>query len=110
MKAQWIKYFNFETEKFYDRPCCPECSEKYEPTPIIYEHGHYICFNCHQEAEVDRKQKKWIDDMRRTRTKIQKCFCCGAYKFVMRQRRNPVTHKWENRSGKCGNCGTQIII
>ena len=110
MKAEWIKYFNFSTEQSYDRPCCPVCSELYEPTPIVYEHGHYVCLNCHQEAELDKKQKKWIDDMRRTKKSVDKCFVCGAYKFVTTRRRDPITRKWKTCSGRCSNCGCTIRV
>lgn len=110
MKAQWMKYFDYQTEKYYERPCCPECSAKSEPTPVVVEHDKYVCLNCHADIEVDKKQKKWIDDMRKTKLSVEKCFMCGAYKMVYTKKRNPVTRKWQVSSGVCGNCGCKTKV
>lgn len=109
MKAEWIVYTNNNGES-YKRPCCPKCSEEYEPTPVVYKNGKYICLNCQQVIELTYLQKRWIDRMRRTRKKVDKCFMCGAYRMVLTQRRDPVTHKWKTCSGKCGNCDCKLIV
>lgn len=110
INAKWLRYFDGHKDIGYERPCCPICSEVYGPTPIVYKESKYICINCQKEAELDRKQRKWIDDMRKTKTTIEKCFVCGAYKFVTKKRRNPITKKWETCSGKCENCGCKMIV
>lgn len=108
MKAEWLE--DTKRDKTFKRPCCPECSKEYGAVPVVYDSGRYVCLNCKREVELDKKQKKWVDDMRRTRTKIQKCLSCGSYKFIMKQRRDPVTRKWTNSSGKCSNCGMKMIV
>ena len=108
MKAEWMKYQS--NKGSYDRPCCPVCSEKYGPVPVVYKHSKYVCLNCCQVIDLDTKQQKWIDKYRRTRKRVKKCFMCGAYKMVMTQRRDPITHKWVNSSGKCSNCDCKMIV
>ncbi len=111
MKAEWLQYLDGKSNQFYERPCCPICSNKeYGPTPIVYKHGKYVWLNCQQPTELNWKQKTWIDKLRRTRKKYEKCFMCGAYNMVLTQRRNPITHKWQTCSGRCLNCDTKMIV
>ena len=111
MKAEWLQYLDGKSNQFYERPCCPECSKKeYGPTPIVYKDGKYVCLNCCQVVDLDRKQQKWIDTHRRTRKKVEKCFMCDAYKMILTQRRDPITNKWVTSSGECGNCGCKMIV
>ena len=110
IKAEWKRYFDGSKNIGYDRPCCPRCSAVYGPTPIVYKHNKYICVNCSQEFDLDSKQRKWIDKMRRTKTSMDKCFVCGSYKFMVKKRRNPSTMKWEVCSGKCLNCGCKMLV
>ena len=111
MKAEWFNYLNYKNNRVYKRPCCPRCkNERGELAPVIRKENRYECLNCHEVLEVDRKQKKFIDDSMKIKRKIGKCMWCGAFKMEFIERKDMSTGKWVIASGHCENCDTKMIV
>lgn len=111
MKAEWYDYLNYNNNIIYKRPCCPKCKkERGELAPVIRHEDRYECLNCHTQLEVDKKQKKFVDESLKIKKKIGKCMWCGAFKMVYKERKDMSTGKWCISSGYCENCNTKMIV
>lgn len=117
MKAVWIRDYDYQTDRGYKRPGCPDCN-----APIGKgEDGKYHCFPCGRVAEgVDKNMLAWLEPREESKTEMNDCYkfehkgrtigCDGKACVETHYVRNPVTMKWRVAWSVCRNCGQKIIV
>lgn len=119
MKANWGMDYDYQEDKCYQRPNCPECEE-----PIFKrDDGWYHCLSCGKVVEVDDPEMvEWFALREETKIKHEDCHeitsndgkvlsgCGGKKCMKITYRRNPVSLKWVAAFGICEKCGTRFIV
>ena len=113
MEAIWGLDYDFETDKCFLRPSCPECE-----APLWKDKdGTYSCVNCGKDISItDPKMKEWLDIREETKIEYEDCnkiasVGCGGKKCVKTLYiRNKVTLEWQPASGYCEKCGMHYIV
>lgn len=117
MKAEWILDYDYQTDKTYNRPGCPECNAPIFPD----EDGKYVCMSCGEEYAVDESMRKWIEERSGEKIEMRDCKkyelgdgktvgCGGKGCVETHYVRNNVTMKWRMAWGECTKCGMRFMV
>ena len=77
---------------------------------ILFVDGAYRCIGCGEEAELTEDMKKWLEDRRGEKEKVEVCGACKQNTMHIHYYKNRNTTEWEVGHGECTNCGMRFIV